>query len=298
MNPPLKSLYAFVAVAETGLMTEAATRLNVSHSAVSQAIKSLENQLGQALFQRVGRNVILNASGQRYYQQVAPALEQITNATKSLVEEQHSHRLTLNMVNSLAMHWWIPEMQRFNDFAPKLDIRISNLVGRFKMEKEGVDVAIVHGKTTEWQDYYCEKLADDELILVCSPEHAVVSSDPTELIEKYPLIEVVNDRRKHDLKVWCDAKKLTPPETANNLTFLASFQAVQATIRQLGVFVTHRLYVKKEIDQGLLVEVGSPVLNPYQDFYFACLPQKLKNKHVVTLRDWVRSEFGKLVENR
>ncbi|ELF6832451.1 LysR family transcriptional regulator, partial [Vibrio cholerae] len=51
---PLKSLYSFVAVAETGSMTLAAEALNVSHSAISQAIKSLESQLGQPLFHRVG----------------------------------------------------------------------------------------------------------------------------------------------------------------------------------------------------------------------------------------------------
>ncbi|WP_411020943.1 LysR family transcriptional regulator, partial [Salmonella sp. ZJHZ21_0176] len=62
---PLKSVYAFVAVAETGSMTEAAHVLYVSHSAVSQAIKSLEQQVNKPLFQRVGRRVVLNAAGKR-----------------------------------------------------------------------------------------------------------------------------------------------------------------------------------------------------------------------------------------
>lgn len=68
---PLKSLYSFVAVAETGSMTLAADALNVSHSAISQAIKSLELQLGQPLFHRVGRQVVLNSAGKRYYQSSA-----------------------------------------------------------------------------------------------------------------------------------------------------------------------------------------------------------------------------------
>ncbi|GAK87390.1 transcriptional regulator LysR family [Vibrio ponticus] len=83
--PPLKCLYSFVAVAETGSMTEAARQLNVSHSAVSQSIKTLESQLGKELFKRVGRNVVLNAVGKKYYRQVAPALETIVNATQSLL---------------------------------------------------------------------------------------------------------------------------------------------------------------------------------------------------------------------
>ncbi|MCQ6508104.1 LysR family transcriptional regulator, partial [Vibrio parahaemolyticus] len=42
---PLKSIYAFVAVAESGSMTEAAHLMSVSHSAISQAIKTLESQV-------------------------------------------------------------------------------------------------------------------------------------------------------------------------------------------------------------------------------------------------------------
>ena len=288
---PLKSLYAFVAVAETGSMTEAATQLYVSHSAVSQAIKSLETQLGQSLFNRVGRHVTLNATGRAYYKRIAPPLEQISRATQQLIDDKQSHRLTLNMVNSLAMHWWIPRVHKLNQYAPNLDVRISNLIGQFVMENEGVDVAIIHGHTDEWQDYYCEKLADDELIMVASPELAKGHHSPEELLNHYPAILVTNDRRKYDWKIWSEAHHLPIPDAVNNLNFVASIQAVQAATRHLGVFVTHRVFVKEEVKLGYLVEVGQPVLNPHQSFYFACQQAKLKNENVLLLRNWIRREF-------
>ncbi|KJY89905.1 LysR family transcriptional regulator [Vibrio neptunius] len=289
---PLKSIYSFIAVAETGSMTEAAHQLSVSHSAVSQAIKSLESQIGQALFLRAGRNVVLNAAGRRYYKQVAPAIEQIVTATQQLIDEKQSQRLTLNMVNSLAMHWWIPRVNRFNLFAPHLDIRISNLIGSFVMENEGVDVAIIHGKTDDWPDYYCELLARDELVMVASPELVDTDTTPEYLLEHYPAIIAANDRRKYDWQVWCQSLQLPEPNSVNNLRFSASIQAVQATIRKLGVFVTHRQFIRDDVLHGSLVEVGEPVLNPHQDFYFACQREKLKNEHVLTLRNWLRKEFS------
>ncbi|NAW57430.1 MULTISPECIES: LysR substrate-binding domain-containing protein [unclassified Vibrio] len=291
---PLKSLYSFVAVAETGSMTEAAKALNVSHSAVSQAIKSLETQLDQPLFHRSGRNVTLNANGKQYYKQIAPALEQIVVATQNLIEKRHSHRLTLNMVNSLAMHWWIPRVHSFNQFAPNIDVRISTLVGSFVLEQEGVDVAIIHGHTDEWQDYYCELLGKDELVMVCSPD-LLERDNPIELAEllnTYPAIIAANERRKHDWQVWCDAHQLPLPTSGHNLSFSASIQAVQATIRKLGVFVTHRLFVRDDIKLGLLREIGQPVTNPHQDFYFTCQREKLQNEHVLQLRAWLRNEFS------
>lgn len=315
---PLKSIYAFVAVAETGSMTEAAEVLNVSHSAVSQAIKSLESQLNVTLFRRVGRRVELNQDGRRYYRKVAPALMQIVEASESIVRSPLSNRLTLNMVNSLALHWWIPRVTEFQAYAPHIDIRISNIAHIFDFEQEGVDVALLHGKADEWPDYYCEKLGDDELIMVCSPQllenlNAVdavsriddgkINSVSTmiedesgviaaRLLKAYPAIFVSNPRRQADWQVWCDEKGMAVPRQQKNLTFAASVHAVQAAIRRLGVLISHKQFVRDDIKHGMLVQVGQPVLNPHQAFYFVSSPDKLKHESVMTLRNWLKTQFS------
>ncbi len=290
---PLKSLYTFIAVAESGSMTEAAKVLNVSHSAVSQSVKNLEAQLGQPLFQRVGRQVQLNGRGSKYYKEVAPALKTIMNATESFLNPSNSNRIMLNMINSLAIRWWVPKVEEFQQYAPDIDIRLSNLVGPFDLEQEGVDVAIIHGDVREWESYYCEKLGDDELLLVCSPELLRAETDiaPQTLIEHFPAIYTENLRRKNDWKIWCHASQLPVPQVRKNLSFITSVQAVQAAIRKLGILVTHRLFVREEIQLGFLVEIGQAVKNPYQSFYFACPPEKLQQESILILRDWLREEF-------
>lgn len=57
-------LHYFWAVAKDGNLTRAATRLHVSQSALSTQIKQLEEQLGQPLFDRVGRTLKLTEAGQ------------------------------------------------------------------------------------------------------------------------------------------------------------------------------------------------------------------------------------------
>ncbi|MGU3793456.1 LysR substrate-binding domain-containing protein [Vibrio diabolicus] len=291
---PLKSIYAFVAVAESGSMTEAAQILSVSHSAVSQAIKSLETQVNKPLFDRVGRQVQLNADGKKYYRKVAPALEQIVDATEALIQDQNLQRITLNMVNSLALHWWIPRMSSLQNFAPQLDVRLSNLSGRFNLEQEGIDAALVHGNTEEWQDYYCEKLSEDELVLVCSPELIAKTKDSNiaQLLKQYPIIEVTNERRKNDWNVWQNATGILRPKSKKPITFNMSIQAVQATTRRLGLLVTHRLFVKDDIKYGQLIELGKPVINPNQQFYFVCPPHKLKLESFHLLRSWLQQSFN------
>lgn len=293
---PLKSLYSFVAVAETGSMTLAAEALNVSHSAISQAIKSLETQLDQPLFHRVGRQVILNSAGKRYYQQVAPALEQIVEATESLLKPTYSNRITLNMINSLALHWWIPRVSSFQAFAPEVDIRISTLTGTFSLADQGVDVALIHGQLRDWQDYYCEKLAEDELVMVAS--RAMVSSEITaqQALAQLPAIFASNPRRQNDWEIWCQANQVNPPKQQRNLSFAASAQALQATLSGLGVFVTHRLFVKQEVESGILKEIGNTVIHPDQGYYFACTADKLRSEPVLKLRKWLSSEFQQEVK--
>ncbi|EEY45548.1 LysR substrate-binding domain-containing protein [Vibrio mimicus] len=293
---PLKSLYSFVAVAETGSMTLAAEALNVSHSAISQAIKSLETQLEQPLFHRVGRQVVLNSAGKRYYQKVAPALEQIVEATESLLKPTYSNRITLNMINSLALHWWIPRVSSFQAFAPEVDIRISTLTGTFSLADQGVDVALIHGQLRDWQDYYCEKLAEDELVMVAS--RAMVSSEITaqQALAQLPAIFASNPRRQNDWEIWCQANQVNPPKQQRNLSFAASAQALQATLSGLGVFVTHRLFVKQEVESGILKEIGNTVIHPDQGYYFACTADKLRSEAVLKLRKWLSSEFQQEVK--
>lgn len=289
---PLKSLHSFVAVAQTGSMILAAEQLHISHSAVSQAIKSLESQLNTPLFNRVGRRVELNSTGKRYYQRVHPALNEIIAASDEASKGLADSYLTLNMVNSMALHWWIPRVAELQAYAPELDVRLSNLVGEFNLEQQGVDVALIHGNAKDWTNYACEKLGDDELILVCSPQLL----DPTQTIQtilsKYPAIFVENPRRYTDWQVWCDAQKLTMPQQHKNLTFSISVQATQAAMRQLGIVVTHKQFVKDDIKHGMLVQIGEPILNPYQQFHFVSAKGKAENANILQLKQWLKLQFN------
>lgn len=70
--PPLTALRSFEAVARLGSISQAASELHVTHSAISQQIKLLENLLGLALFVREGRGLRLSENGRFYACRYAP----------------------------------------------------------------------------------------------------------------------------------------------------------------------------------------------------------------------------------
>jgi len=76
----LMELEAVVAIAGLGSFRAAAIDLDVSPTAIGNAVASLENRLGVRLFNRTTRNVALTSAGREYVEAIAPALSDIRNA--------------------------------------------------------------------------------------------------------------------------------------------------------------------------------------------------------------------------
>lgn len=81
---PLNALRAFMLVAKHQSVTEAAKEMGVSHAAISQQLKSLEEYLEIPLFNREGKRLRLSESAQLYAKDLQSAFSQIDNATQRL----------------------------------------------------------------------------------------------------------------------------------------------------------------------------------------------------------------------
>ena len=100
-------LVYFVTVAQTGNLTQAAGQLNISPPALSNALKRLEQQLGTPLFDRVGRNLLLNAYGKAYL----PYAETVISLTrrgsellKQMKQEENRELAIADMTHVFASH--------------------------------------------------------------------------------------------------------------------------------------------------------------------------------------------------
>src|SRR5258708_12427190 len=85
-------LEAVVAIARLGSFGAAAIDLDVSPTAIGNAVASLENRLGVRLFNRTTRNVALTIAGREYVEAIAPALSDIRNAGQAVAD--HSRKPT------------------------------------------------------------------------------------------------------------------------------------------------------------------------------------------------------------
>ncbi len=113
--PSLPALDIFLAVARHGSFLRAATERGVSPSALSHAIRGLEEVLGVRLFNRTNRSIRITAAGEHLLRRIGPALSDIAEAVEQvgLYRDRAAGTLRLNVPRNAAELVVKPVMARF-----------------------------------------------------------------------------------------------------------------------------------------------------------------------------------------
>src|SRR2546422_11461116 len=102
--PPLETFRFFEAAARHLNFTRAAKEMHVTHGAVSQRIKRLEEHLGTPLFRRSGRGMLLTEEGRRLVERVSAAISEITEGVEAIRPDNTDRTLTLSTVPGYSAH--------------------------------------------------------------------------------------------------------------------------------------------------------------------------------------------------
>jgi LysR family transcriptional regulator, carnitine catabolism transcriptional activator len=140
-----RRLHYFLAVVDEGGVTRAAKRLHVAQPTLSQALRTLETELGSELFQRVGRRVRLSAAGEAFVGPARQALRAIDEARAAIagVRDLSTGTLEIAALATLAVD------------------PMATLVGRFRALHPGIKVRMLEPESAEGvtelvQDGTCE----------------------------------------------------------------------------------------------------------------------------------------------
>src|SRR5256885_13324325 len=145
---PLNSLTAFRSVAELQNLRAAADVLHLTHSAVSQQIRGLEEQLGFKLFERRGRRVVINAAGEALLRSVQAALAQLDDGVQAAAAAASgtAQRIRVTAVPSFAQRWLLPRIGRWREQHPQLALEIDASQQIVDLQREGFHAAIRQGR--------------------------------------------------------------------------------------------------------------------------------------------------------
>jgi len=289
---PLNTLAAFRAVAEVENLRAAADTLHLTHSAVSQQIRGLEEHLGFALFDRRGRRVVLNPAGQALLRSVRVALAQLDDGVQAAAAAAagEAQRLRITVLPSFAQRWLLPRIVRWRERHPTLALEIDATITAVDLVREGFHAAVRQGRGP-WPGLASERLFDQPpIIVVGSPSAArrLAGAQP-EAFAREPLLGA------SDLwRVWFAAAGLR-----TSVTTVAVFNdaglMLQAAEQSLGLALTREILAADALCDGRLVQL-SPVAITHEDaqpYHFVYPPGLRAWAPLGSLRQWLRDELDR-----
>lgn len=119
-------LKIFHTVAEASSFTKAATILNLSQSAISRQIQSLEKDLKIQLFERHARGLVLTDNGKYLFQTAHEVISKLKEVETTLGDEKNklNGKLTVTTVVSFGTTWLTPRIQEFMTLHPDIEIEL------------------------------------------------------------------------------------------------------------------------------------------------------------------------------
>ncbi len=254
--PPLLALRAFESAARHLSFTNAATEMHLTQGAISRQVRTLEDFLGQKLFERYTRRIELTSVGADYFRAVQTALGDIETATRRVKAEPGKSSITLSIMPTLGAQWLMPRLASFSETYPEVDVRLISSIEPVNFQAGDVDAAIRVGQlpgspfkpnqpridlemVTSWKDVVAQHLFPDVLIPVLSRK-LLEQGRPIATVEdllSYRLIHTAS--RKHAWPDWLAAHGVRLPASAeaDGLHFGHFFMGLRAAQNCKGIAI-------------------------------------------------------------
>ncbi|MGR3454223.1 LysR family transcriptional regulator [Pseudooceanicola sp.] len=245
----LPALVCFRAAAEHESFSKAAEHLNLSHGAISRAVRLVEYDLGVALFERRNRAVFLTEAGRRLAIAVSAGLDQIETAGRAIREDVGTEVITVSCEPTLMMRWLIPRMPGFDRLHPGREVRLIAGGGEVFLGR-GIDLAIRRNDFSWPEGYNSRVLFEERIGPVCRTEDVHRFFDGDRVRENAPRLQ--SDTRPDAWKTWSEIGG-EPMVDQPPHRFEHFYYSLQAAVAGLGVAIGPWHLVRDDIETGLLV---------------------------------------------
>jgi LysR family glycine cleavage system transcriptional activator len=283
--PPLTAIEAFVQVARTGSIKAASQELALSPPALSRRIQALERFIGRPLFERRHQAVVLNADGDRLLQQIAPALDQLSDAVEVMTSNTDVLRLRLGILPLYASQRQFPRLGELRTRHPELHLDIDTSTHNIARLGEGLDAVIALARDID-PALYARRL-DRNQVYVIGARSLIEGPDPVVRPEQLSGLTALVHREMPDtFTAWRAAAGLTELEPLAVDHFDSGALMLEAAAQGLGIAFMHESHFADANDPRIVRLFDISVESPYS-YWFACRPRALAQKPVKLFHDWL-----------
>lgn len=284
--PPLKALRAFEAAVRTGSLTAAAVELSITHSAVSQQVKTLESWFGQTLLVRGARGVEPTTQARAFYEETRASLDRIALAAEQFSQAGEARILRINTTPSLAVNWLIPRLSSFQIANPRIEVRVATSVASLAALKDPFDV-VMRRKPMSKSGFVCARFLPDILGPVAAPEylkqHPV--KQPADCL-KHTLLQLTS--RPDAWPRWLAQAGVRAPRRMDGPGFEHFFLSVQAASANLGIAIGSLALIEEELASQRLVRLFPEVVVEAAGFHMLYRAPQRRDAALDLFVAWVR----------
>jgi LysR family transcriptional regulator, glycine cleavage system transcriptional activator len=300
--PPLSMLRSFEAVARHQSVTQAAKELNVTQSAVSHQVKSLEDWMGQPLLRRQGRHIVLTEAATALYPALAQALDGMASACERLRINLSRQALKVNTYSTFATQWLIPRLHDFWALHPSIEVQVITSAKIRTLDPRAYDVSVRCLNEVEWLETKSDPLWQGVVSKPFLPEHVtavcamqLLKSQTAEKIwADLPNWTMLESQSEPQLWAkWLDIAGVpTEQRPRKRISFQHIDQTVTAAQNGLGMalaspsFLTHPIFSAQ-----LGFPFPSITIEPQQN-YWICSPLSISSNHVQLFCNWLEVQGG------
>lgn len=265
MRPSLHQLEVFIAVARDGNVRSAAERLARSQSAASMALAELEERLGQPLFDRAGKRLVLNANGARLLPRAIALIDHAAEVERAFGDE---YAVPLHLAASLTIgnHLLPPIIARWRIDHPSASARLT--IGNTRDAAAAVlgfaaDIGFVEG-SVQHEALRLTRWIDDEMVICAAPGHPLAGRRAAR--SALATADWIAREPGSGTRETVDAGLMKPLGWPRPVMELGSSEAIRhAVAAGAGLSCLSRHVVAEALAAGTLVELDADIEPPTRE---------------------------------
>lgn len=286
-NLNLNWLRSFEATARLMSFTAASHEIGLTQTAVSQHIKALETQLGDKLFLRRPKSLLLTDVGKAYLLSVREALDTIEMSTTGLFGPRQLSTITLRASMAFIM-WLSPKLDGFLQDHPDIGIKLMTSIWKNPSDQHPVDIDIILA-SKEHAGPDLERLSDEAIVPIFSAASDLEITTPQDLLRQTPIHIMGFD--DHWAR-YLSACKLNPAGLPGRLITDTSTAAIEMVAAGLGSAVVIERFAQQAISSGLNIRVvGEPMALRQTHFLIQSEQRSAVQSHIEAFKSWLRLQF-------
>jgi DNA-binding transcriptional LysR family regulator len=251
--PPVKAIVAFESVARTKSVNRAADELGLTASAVSHQISNLESIIGQSLFYRSGRGLVLTPTGERYLSDVTGSLADLSRATERASSRSDVDILRVHSSPSFGLMWLLPRLASFHESNGDIQLNLACSYEDVSFTSGYYDVDLRHGYGN-WSDLEVKTLRNEFIAPLASPkylaEHPVNS--PEDLLQH----RLIYSETPHvQWKQWFGRAGVSAAHKTFDFSFDRSYMSLETAALGFGIALESMMLASVRVREGVLVPV-------------------------------------------